>query len=196
MRCPVVIGARGEVTILPGLSPGSWRSRGTQPFYGKVPLCQAATTAGSDVPAQRVWAQVPAPALEPAVLPGSGVFPATPPLAGGAAAGPTSPGTCRQNQARRGGTCTAEGARRQRARAAQAVPRSKVAAARGHAARIFCPALVRAAGMRRTGAEGGPHPGMLLRPGVPPGGPPSVGSRTQVGLPWHFPRPLPAQPGV
>jgi hypothetical protein len=42
----------------------------------------------------------------------------------------------------------AERARRQRARvSSQAALKTKVAAARGHAAKIFCPSLVRAAGV-------------------------------------------------
>lgn len=106
MRCPVVIGARGEELFLPGLSLGSWRSRGTRSVYCKVPLLfQAATTAGSDLPAQGVWAQVSATALEPALLSGCGMPATAPPLAGGAAAGQTAARRCGQSRARRGGTC-------------------------------------------------------------------------------------------
>jgi hypothetical protein len=100
-----VTGARGEESILLGLSLGSSRSRGTLPVYCKVPLFfQSAATAGEDVPAQGLWAQVPAAALEPALLPGSGMLAAGSPLAGGTAAGPTAPGRCRQSRARHGGT--------------------------------------------------------------------------------------------
>jgi hypothetical protein len=97
-------GARGEEEILPGLSRGSSRSRGTLPSYSQA-LFPCATTAGSDVPAQGLWAQVPATALEPALLPGSGMPAATPPLAGGAAADAAAPGRYRQSRARRGGAC-------------------------------------------------------------------------------------------
>lgn len=106
LRCPVVISARGEAITLPGLSLGSWRSRGTQSVYCKGPLLfQGATTAGSAVPAHGLWAKIPTAALEPALLSGSGMPAAAPTLAGGAATGPATAGRCRPSRARRGGTC-------------------------------------------------------------------------------------------
>src|SRR5207237_7165617 len=48
--------------------------------------------------------EVPAAVLEPALLPGSGMPAASPPLAGGAAAGQTPPGCRSQSSARRGST--------------------------------------------------------------------------------------------
>lgn len=98
-RCP-----RRMIDVLPGLSPGSSRSRGTLPSYAKE-FFASATAAVPGVPAQGLWTQVPATALEPALLPGPGMPAAAPPLAGGAAAGPTASGRGRPSRARRRGTC-------------------------------------------------------------------------------------------
>jgi len=108
----------------------------------------------------------------------------------------------RQDDAFKAEHAAAERARRERARrerarvSAQAMPKPEVAAARGHAAKIFCPAVVRAAGVLRSGAKVGPQPGTLLWPRVQAGGPPSAGARTQVGLARHVPRPPPTPPGI
>ena len=59
-------------------------------------------TASADLPAQRVWPQVPAAALEPALLPGTGMPAAGPPVAGGTTAGQASPGRRGQSPARPG----------------------------------------------------------------------------------------------
>ena len=64
-----------------------------------------ATTADADLPAQRLWTQVPATALEPALLPGSRMPAPGPALAGGAAASQTASGRCGQSPARPGTTC-------------------------------------------------------------------------------------------
>jgi hypothetical protein len=76
------------------------------------------------------------------------------------------------------------------------MPKPEVAPARGHAAKIFCPAVVQAAGVLRGGPEGGPQPGALLWPCVQASGPPGAGARTQVGLARHVPRPPPTRPGI
>ncbi len=90
-------------TDIPELSLGRRRSRGRPLRQGKAPPSrQRVPTAPADLPAQRLRAQVPAAALEPAILPGSGMPAAGPPLAGGAAASQTSPGRPRQSPARPG----------------------------------------------------------------------------------------------
>ncbi len=70
-------------------------------------------------------------------------------------------------------------ARCQRARAsAQASDQVEVAAARGHAAKIFCPSCLYAAGVLRSSAEVEPQPETLLWPCLQPGASPGAGSRT------------------
>ncbi len=74
--------------ILPGLPPGSCRSRGHPPRYSQTqPSAQSAATPPADLLSQRMRAQVPAAALEPALLPGPGMPAASPPLAGGSPPG-------------------------------------------------------------------------------------------------------------
>jgi len=68
-------------------------------------LFQGTTTSREDLPAQRLRAEVPAAALEPALLPGPRMPAAGSSLAGGAAAGQTPLGCRGQSSARRGSTC-------------------------------------------------------------------------------------------
>src|SRR5262249_49316041 len=76
----------------PSCSLGSSTSRGRRSGYAKAPhFGQRAPTAPADLSPQGVWAQVPAAALEPALLPGPAIPAGGPPLAGGAASSPTSP---------------------------------------------------------------------------------------------------------
>src|SRR5436309_13981848 len=86
---PVLTSARGERwCVLRGLSLGRARSRGPHSWYSTgPPPFQAATTAAAALPAQRLWAALPAPASQPALLPGPRMPPAAPALDGGGAAG-------------------------------------------------------------------------------------------------------------
>ena len=104
---------------------------------------------------------------QPALLSGSGMPAASPPLARGAAAGQTSPGRRRQNPS----TPRSEKARRQLAKSAsQTVENPKLAPARGHAAETFFSLpLMRSAGLPRTPRELAPQPGTLLLPCLPSG---------------------------
>ena len=99
VRVLITLGENGW-TFSPSFSLGRSTSRGRPSGYGKARLFgQRAPTAPADLPAQRVRAQVPAAVLEPALLPGSAMPAAGPTLAGGAAAGQTSPERRRQSPA-------------------------------------------------------------------------------------------------
>jgi hypothetical protein len=87
-------------TSSPSCPLGSSISHGCRSEYAKARhLDQAASPAPADLSPQGVWAQVPPAALEPALLPGPAMPAGGPPLAGGAAASPTSPARRRQSPA-------------------------------------------------------------------------------------------------
>jgi hypothetical protein len=103
---PVLISARGERWHVPrGLSLGRVSSRGPPSWYSTRPTpYQAATTAAPALPAQRLWAALPAAASQSALLPGPRMLTTTPPLAGSATTGPATSGRCGQSPARPGAT--------------------------------------------------------------------------------------------
>ena len=71
----------------------------------------------------------------------------------------------------------AEKARRQRAKSApKAVQNPELTPARGHAAKLFFPSLLRSAGLPRTARDLAPQPGTLLLPRLPSGGSQCPGS--------------------
>ena len=93
----------------------------------------------------------------------------------------------RQDDAVKAEHAAAQRVRRQRARlSSQAAAKPEVVAARGHAAKIFCRSLLRAAGVLRVRPEVGPQSGTLLWPCLPPGGSQGAGSRAQMDLSRHF----------
>ena len=82
---------------------GESTSRGHPSQYAMpLPSAQRAATSPADLPAQRMRTQIPAAALEPALLPGPGMPAASPPLASGPPPDSTSPRCPLQSAARPG----------------------------------------------------------------------------------------------
>ena len=131
------------------------------------PKARARRPRAADLPEQRVRTQVPAAALEPALLPGSGM-PARGPTAGRRRSG-------RLNVART--TTPKPSTPRQRKRAASRPsprPRSlRIQNLRRRVVtqqKVFFPSVMQPAGLPRTPRELAPQPGTLLLP--PPAGKP------------------------
>src|SRR5271166_5606107 len=107
-------------------------------------------------------------------------------LAGGEAAGQTASGRGRQITACRGRTRTPSA---HPFFATTAEPACDWGGAWSRSKNFFADFHVRPAGVPSAGFEVGPQPGTLLLPRLPSGRSPGRGSRTQVEVPWHFPRP-------
>jgi len=110
--------------------------------------------------------------------------PAGPPVAGGKAAGQTSPGCRGQIPARPGRTRAASGPRtRPRLVRNQRLRRRVVTQQK-----FIFRSLVRSAGLSRTPRDLAPQPGTVLLPRLPSGGSQCPGSGTQVALSRHVGR--------
>ena len=88
----------------------------------------------------------------------------------------------RQAERRQADTAKAQHAQAEKARRQQAksvpkdVQKPELTPARGHAAKLFFPSLMRSAGLLRTAPEVGPQPGTLLLSRLPAGGAQGAGS--------------------
>jgi hypothetical protein len=158
----------------PSFSLGSCRSRGYPSRYTKTqPSAQGTPTSSADLPAQRMPAQVPAAALEPALLPSPGMPAGSQALAGGSSPGSTSPGRPRQSPACPGRE--AAPATRQSRAPVHCQPRGCAHAwsRSRHSRKIFFVPLMRSARMLRAPRDLVAQQGSLLLRRLPPGSPQS-----------------------